>query len=84
VLDRDDSPGGEALPIAESIDFVEDRHARITGTQEVCVQRMDHPVRLIDRSRRRDECLPRNLPAEHSLTIFIRGLSTEDVHLDRL
>src|SRR2546421_9740549 len=40
VLDRDHAPRGEALAIADAVDFVDDRHLGIAADQEIAVQRV--------------------------------------------
>ena len=83
VLDRDDAAGREAAAVADAVDVVDDRDARIAGPQEVRVQRMHVPVG-VDGSPRRDQRLPRDLTAEHALTILVGAHAAEQVHLELL
>jgi hypothetical protein len=71
VLDRHDAASGEAATVAQPVDLVEDWHRRIAGEQEVGVQRVHHPRRVVDRSRRGHERLPGDLPAEHALALLV-------------
>ena len=84
VLDRDDSSGGEAATVAQAVDLVEDRYARVARSEEVRVQRMDVPAGFVDRAGRRDERLAGDLAPEHPLAVFVGLDAPEDVDLDRL
>ena len=84
VLDGDDPAGGEAAPVADPVDLVQDRHRRVAGAQEVGVQRVDEAVRLVDRAGRGDERLAGDLAAEHPLAVLVGRAAAEDVDLDRL
>ena len=84
VLDGDDAPGGEAAPVADPVDLVEDRHRRVAGAQEVGVQRVHVALRLVDRAARRDQSLAGHLTAEHPLALVVGRAPAEDVDLDRL
>ena len=44
VLDGHHAARREALPVADPVDLVEDRHGRVARAQEVRVQRVDPPV----------------------------------------
>ena len=80
VLNGHDAPGREGPPVPDAVHLVEDRNAGVARPQEVRVQRM-HPS-VLDRLPGRHERLPRHLPAEHALTLFV-GLDTpEDVDLN--
>ena len=65
VLDRDHTPRREAAAVADAVDVVDDRHPRVARPQEVGVQRVH--VAVVDGPSRRDQRLPRDLPAEHPL-----------------
>ena len=84
VLDRHDAARGEARPVADAVDVVDDRHLRVSGAEEVGVQRVHPPVLLVDRARRRHQRLPGDLPAEHALAILVRRDAAEQVDLDPL
>ena len=77
VLDRDHAAGDEALAVADPVDLVQDRDRRVAGTQEVRVQRVDEPIRLVDRARarRRAPAPPpgRRTPAGGSRPVTGRG-----------
>ena len=45
MLDRDDPPRGKAAPVAGAVDLIDHRDRRVTGTDEIGMQRMAHPVR---------------------------------------
>ena len=45
---------------------------------------MDQSIRLVDRPRRGDECLPCDLTTKDALPILVGRLATKDVHLDWL
>ena len=83
MLDPDDATGDEGPAVAYAVDFVEDRNRRITRTQEVGVQRV-HEELGVDRSRRGDERLAGDLPAEHPLALDVGAPAPEDVLLDLL
>ncbi len=71
VLDRDDAPRGEAPTVADPVDLVQDRHGRVTRTQEVGVERVDEPAALADRASGGDERLAGDLPAEDALAVLV-------------
>ena len=83
VLDGDDAAGGEAAAVADAVDLVDDRHARVAGAQEVRVQAVHRPVRR-DGAAGGDERLAGDLPAEDPLQRLVRLLAAEDVDLDAL
>ena len=56
---------------------------RIARPQEVRVQRVHVPVG-VDGAPRRDERLPRDLPAEHALAVLVGADAAEQVHLELL
>ena len=84
VLDGHDPAGREAAAVAQPVDLVQDRDRRVAGPQEVGVQRVDEPCRIVDGARRGDEGLPGDLAAEHPLAVLVGRAATEDVDLDRL
>ena len=43
-----DPAGGEGAPVADPLDVVDDRHGRVTGPQEVGVQRVQDELALDD------------------------------------
>ena len=83
VLDGHDASGGERATVADAVDVVEDRHARIAGTQEVGVQRVHLAVGL-DGAGGGHQRLAGHLPTEHPLGLDIGARAPEDVDLDRL
>jgi len=82
VLDGDDPPGGEGLPVADPVDLVEDRDGRVAGAQEVAVQRVD-PA-FVDRAPGRHERLRGDLAPEDALALLVGLDPAEDVDLDGL
>ena len=84
VLDRDDAAGGEAAPVADPVDLVEDRHGRVAGAQEVGVQRVHEAAGIVDRAGRGDQRLAGDLAAEDPLAVLVGRAAAEDVDLDRL
>src|SRR6185295_13996258 len=83
MLDRNDSPRGEAATIADPVDLVQDGHEWIARTQEVGVQRVDLPAGVVDRASRGHQSVACYLDAEHPLATRVGGAPTEDVDLDR-
>ncbi len=81
VLDPDHAPGGEALPVPDAVDLVDDRDRRVTGTQEVGVQRVHRAVGLHGAARR-DQRLARDLPPEHPLAVLLGRDAAKEVHLE--
>ena len=71
VLDGHDSSSCEAATVANSIDLVEDRHRRVARAQEVGVQRVHLPARILDRASRGHEGLTGDLAAEDPLAILV-------------
>jgi hypothetical protein len=84
VLDRDDPACGEAAPVADPVDVVENGDERVAGAQEIGVQRVHQSARIVDRPRRRDQRLTGDLSAKHALAVLVGGTTAEEVHLDRL
>jgi len=82
VLDGDHATGRETTSVADSVDLVEDRDARVAGAQEVRVQRVNSAV--LDRPAGRHQRLGRDLAAEGALAFLGGVLSSEGVELDRL
>ena len=70
VLDRDDAARGEAAAVADAVDLVDDRDARIAGPQEVGVQRVREPA--FDGAARGHQRLSRHLAAEDALALLLR------------
>ena len=83
VLHGDDAAGGEAAAVADAVDLVHDRDARVAGAQEVRVQAVHRPVGRHG-APRRDERLAGDLPAEHPLQRLLGPPAPEDVDLDPL
>ena len=84
VLDCNDATGGETRAVANAVDLVEDGHALGACAKKIGVERVDAAIRLVNRARRCDECLSRDLASEHSLAVFIRWSTAEDVDFDLL
>src|ERR1700739_1944977 len=80
VLNGDDSARGEALSVANSVDFVENGCRRVARAKKVRMQRM-HPA-LFDRSARCHEGLGSNLAAKRSLALLFGIDAPIDVDLD--
>ena len=83
VLHGDDPASREALAVADRVHGVDDRLARIAGTQKIGVQRMDVSFgrnRLFSGA----ECLTDDLTAEHSTPSEVLALAPEDVLFDSL
>jgi hypothetical protein len=72
VLNGNYAARGETAPIAEAVYFVQNRFARVSGSQEVCVKRMNLAVGLVDRACGRNKSLASNLTTKHPLAIFVR------------
>jgi hypothetical protein len=82
VLDRDDAASRERSAVAYPVDVVEDRNRRVTGPEEVRVQRMDASV--LDRPSGGDERLSGHLTTEDADPALVDVAPAEDVHFDRL
>ena len=82
VLDRDDAARREAAAVTDAVDVVDDRHARVAGSQEVRVERVHEPV--LDRATRGDQRLPGDLAAEHALAVLVRAEPAEQIDLELL
>ena len=82
VLHGDDTPGREGASVSDPVDLVEDRHLRVTGSEEIGVQRMHPPV--LDGAARRHERLCGHLAAEDALAFLVGLDAPEDVHLNGL
>ena len=83
VLDRHDAAGDKALAVADAVDLVDDRNARIAGPEEIGVQRMRLAIRL-DGAGRGDQRLAEHLAAENALPTIFRAATAEEVVLERL
>ena len=84
VLDRDHAPRGEALAVADAIDFVDDRHLGIAAEQEISVQRMRRTNRhVFDRAAGGDQRLADDLAAEHALPARLRRPAAEQIQFER-
>ncbi len=77
-----DAAGDEGAAVADAVDLVEDRHGRVTGSEEVGVEGV-HRVAGLDRAGRRHQGLARHLTPEDALAALGRAHAPEDVHLDR-
>ena len=77
VLDRDDASRGEALAVADAIDFVEDRDLHVARAQEVAVQGMG--AAILDGSRSCNERLSEDLAAEDALPALVGAIAAEQV-----
>ena len=83
VLDGDDAARGEGAAVADPVDGVDDRRARVPGAQEVRVQGVGGPV-VGDGASGGDERLGRHLAAEDAGDEGRAGCAAEDVLLDLL
>ena len=82
MLDRDDAARREAAAVTESVDVVDDRYARIAGSQEVRVERVHEPV--LHGATRSDQRLSGDLTAEHALAVLVGAEPPEQVDLELL
>jgi hypothetical protein len=82
VLNGDDAPGGEAPPVTDAVDLVQDRRGRVPRAKEVRVQGVNPP--LVDGSPGRAQGLGGHLAAEGALALLGRIAPPVDVDLDRL
>ena len=83
VLDRDDPAGGERAAVADPVDLVDDRHARVAraaGSRRAA----SAPAGPGHRAARRDQRLPGHLAAEHPLQALLRAAPAEQVDLQPL
>ncbi len=81
LLDRADPSRGEAAAIAHAIDVVHHRLVRVTGTQEIAVQRMHMALRR-HRLAGSGDHLAEHLPAEQLGKAEVLAGATEQVFLD--
>src|SRR5215813_12689511 len=84
VLERHHSPGREALAVAHTLDFIDDRHLGIAGEQEVGMHRVRRSAGHVDSAAGRDQGLANDLAAEYPLPADLRAAAAKDVHLERL
>src|SRR5205814_4912503 len=82
VLDRDHAPRGEALAIADAVDFVDDRHLGIAADQEIAVQRVRRAA--VHSAAGRDQRLTDHLPAEHALPAILWATAAKKIHFKLL
>src|SRR6478672_10522922 len=72
VLEGDDPTGRKGVSVPYPVDSVSDRDRRVTGSDEVRVQRVHGSIR-VDGARRRHERLPSDLTAENALQGDLRS-----------
>jgi hypothetical protein len=72
MLNGNYAASGETAPIAEAVYFVQNGLARVSGSQEVSVKRMNLAVGLVDRACGCNKSLTSHLTTKHSLAIFVR------------
>ena len=77
VLNGHDATRGKALPVANSVNFVENRRGGIARTQKIRVQRVGAPS--LDRTSRRHQSLGRNLAPERALALLFGIRPSKDV-----
>ena len=82
MLDRDHASGGEALTVANAVDFVEDWVLGSPGRKKYEWSECTLPFSTVRPADISD--LGRDLAAEGSLTFLLGMLSSIDVDLDRL
>src|SRR5690606_24165282 len=83
VLDRRDTPRGEALAVTQAVDEVDDRRLPVAGQDEVAVDGMRVPV-LLDGAARGDERLREHLAAEDAAAADVAVATAIDVVFDLL
>jgi hypothetical protein len=72
VLNGNHTARGETAAVAKAVYFVQNGFARVSGSQEVCVKRMNLAVGLVDRACGCNKSLTSNLTTKHPLAIFVR------------
>src|SRR5690606_13040501 len=83
VLDRRDTPRGEALAVTQAVDEVDDRRLQVAGQDEVAVDGVRVAV-LLDRAPRGDERLREHLAAEDAAAADVAVAAAIDVVFDLL
>jgi len=81
VLDCDHTSRGEAAPVADPFDLVDDRNTGIAGAHEIAVQRVRSAV--FHGSGCGDERLADHLAAEYALPSDLRAAATKQVVFQR-
>jgi hypothetical protein len=71
MLNGNYAASGETTPIAEAVYFVQNGFARVSGSQEICMERMNLAIGLVDCACGRYEGLTSNLTTKDPLAIFI-------------
>ena len=82
MLDRVAASRGEALPVPDPVDFIDDRHRGVAGQKEIAMQGMWRP--FFDGAGRCDEGLRDDKAAEHPLPANLRAASAINIFLDPL
>ncbi len=83
VLDRGDATGGEAPPVTQALDLIDDRNRRVARPEKIGVQRVDDEAAL-HRSPGGDQRLSRDLAAEDAHPVLLRRAAPEEVQLELL
>jgi hypothetical protein len=79
MLDRGNAARGETLPVAQSIDELNDRSSHVARKDEVTVNRV-RLARVVDCSSRGDERLCQNLTPEDATRSDVAVTPSVDVH----
>jgi hypothetical protein len=82
ILDRNDTPRGKRMPIAATIDLINDGSIEISATQEVGVQRMN--LEIVYRLVSGHERLAEHLPAVDLRATDVTTLTAKQVDLESL
>lgn len=81
MLPRQDAPGREGAPVANALDFEQDRRFGVAAEQEVAVQGMDEAV-CRHGTMGGDDCLSDHLAAENSAYGGFGAATAIDLVLD--
>ncbi len=82
MLNGNDPSCGKAIAVADSVDFIDDRHFRIPWAHEIAMQGMSNLV--LDGARCGHQRLADHLAAENPLPAGLRRQSTEKIVFKRL
>ncbi len=84
VLNRDDTPGGKALAVADAVDLIDDWNFGVAWKQKVSVQRVRRGLaRIFDSAAGGDQRLTDHLTAENPLPPRLGRASAKQIDFER-
>ena len=84
VLNRDDTPSGKALAVADAVDLIDDWDFGVAWEQKIGVQRVRRGlVRVFDSAAGGDQRLTDHLAAENTLPARLGRASAKQIDFER-